>query len=141
MAARALVSALLALALIASLAYLYHRHKQKQEDAVAAFALSEVEKEQSACLKQPYNTSEGCLQGKEQMREYMKTHTSVETMTASMNCIAANGQRQLERLDACERDHQTAIQNWAAKYPRQAAQRQANLLEQERKRDAAAMNK
>lgn len=135
------VVALLVLALIAGLAYLYNRHVRKQEDAVAAFALSEIDKEQSACLKKPFDPNEGCLQTTEQLREYMKTHTSAETMTASMDCIAANGQRQLARLDACERDHQTAVQEWAAKYPRQAAQRKADILGQERKRDAAAMNK
>lgn len=135
------VLAIFALALIATLAYLHNRHIQKQEDAVAAFALSEIEKEQSACLKQPHNPSEGCLQSKEQLQQYMKTYTASETMTASMDCIAANGQRQLEKLDACERDHQTAILEWAAKYPRQAVQRQANILEEERRRDERNMKK
>src|SRR6266566_8439179 len=135
-----LAIAVLALALILILAYLHNRRIQKHEDAIAAFALSEIEKKQSACLKQPYNPSEGCLQSKEQLRQYMKTHTASETMAASMDCIAANGQRQFERLDACERDHQTAIREWALKYPRQAAQRQANILEEKRGLDEKNMN-
>lgn len=134
-------SAIIALVLIIGLAYLYNRHVRKQEDTVAAFALSEIDAAQSTCVKQPYDPNEGCLTSTEQLREYMRTHTSVETMTASMDCLAANGQRQIARLDACERDHQTAVQEWAAKYPRQAAQRKADILEQERKRDAADMNK
>jgi len=123
------------------LAYLYNRHVRKHEDAIAAFALSEIDKEQSVCLKKPYDPSEGCLRTTEQLREYMKTHTSVETMTASMDCIAANGQRQLARLDDCERDHQTAMQVWAAKYPRQAAKRQTDTFEEERRRDERNMKK
>jgi len=136
-----LLAILLVLLALGGSAYLYNRHVQKQRDAVAAFALGEIEKEESGCMKQPYNASEGCLQSKDQLRQYMQTHTASEAMTASMDCLAANGQRQLKRLDACERDHQTAIQEWAAKYPRQAAQGQANILKKERKRDAAAMNK
>ena len=135
------VSAILVVVLVAGLTYLYNRHIRKQEDALAAFALSEIHKQYSACLTQHHDPSEGCMQTTKQLREYMKTHTSAETMTASMNCIAANGQREFARLDDCERDHQTAEQEWAMKYPRQAAKRQADLLEAARKRDAAAMNK
>jgi hypothetical protein len=122
-------------------AYLYKRHIRKQEDAVAAFALSEIDKEQSACLKKPFNASEGCMQTTEELRQYMKTHSEAETMIASMDCRAANGQREFARLDACEQTHQSAIREWATKYPRQAAQRQADLLEAERKQDEKNMKR
>jgi hypothetical protein len=133
--------AALVVILIASFWCLYQWHVRKQEDAVAAFALSEIDKEQSACLDQRHDTSKGCMQTTEQLREYMKTHTSAETMAASMDCITANADREFARLDACERNHQTAVQEWAVKYPTQAAKRQAALIEAARKRDAAAMNK
>jgi hypothetical protein len=136
---KALVALALSLALIGSLAYLYNRHIHKQEDAVAAFALSEIEKEESACVKQPFNPSEGCSQSKEQLRQYMKTHTVSETMTASIDCIAANGQREFARLDACHQEQQTEEHDWALKYPRQASRRQAAILEEKRSQDEKNM--
>jgi len=137
------IVAVLALALIGSLAYLYHRHIRNKEDAVAVFALREVEKVYVACVKQPSDPNAGCLKSTEEMRQYMKTHnaTTAETARAAIDCITANGDREFERLDACENVHQSALREWGQKYPRQAAQRQARILEQERIRDEKNMNK
>lgn len=136
-----LVSTIASLALLAGISALYSRQVRKQEDAVAAFALGDLDKDQSVCLNQHHDPNEGCMQTTEQLREYMKTHTSAETMTSAMDCIAGNAQREFARLDGCERDHRIAVQEWTVKYPRQAAKRQADMLEAARKRDAAAMNK
>lgn len=138
-----LVAILLALLLLTGSAYLYNRHIQKQQDAVAAFAFREVEKAYVTCVKQPSDPNAGCLKGTEEMRQYMKAHnaTASETAKVAIDCITANGNREFERLDACENVHQTAIQEWAAKYPRQAAQRQANMLNEKRRRDEVNMKK
>ena len=133
--------AVLVVILIAGLILLYQRQVQKQEDGVAAFALGKIDEAQSICLHQHHDPNQGCMQSTEELREYMKTHTSEATMAASMDCIAANTQRELARLDACERDHQTAMQEWTVKYPRLAKKIQEAKLEAARKRDAADMNK
>jgi len=122
-------------------AYLYERHVQRRDDAVATFAIGEIQQVYSVCLKQPSDPRAGCLQGTEQMRRYMKTHTASETAMASMDCLAANAQREFRRLDACEQSQQTALQEWGLKYPKQAAQAQATLLEWKRRQDANAMKK
>lgn len=110
---KSLVSlAILALALIGSLYYLYNRHIQKQEDAVAAFALREIDRQDEACRK-PYETPE--------CKRY------------PIGCQIP--------LESCKERKAAAEQEWALKYPRQAAQGQANILKKERNRDAAAMNK
>ena len=127
--------------LIAGFWSLYQRHVQKQEDGVAAFALGKIDEAQSICLHQHHDPNQSCMQSTEELREYMKTHTSAETTAASMACITANTQRELARLDACERDHQTAIQEWTVKYPRLAKKIQDAKLEAARKRDAADMSK
>jgi hypothetical protein len=110
---KALVAlAVLALALIGSLAYLYNRHVQKQEDAVAAFALSEIDRKDEACRK-PFQT--------EECKRY------------PIGCEIP--------LEGCEERKATAEQQWALTYPRQSAQRQANILEEKRNRDILNMKK
>jgi len=102
--------AILALALIGSLAYLYSRHIQNQEDTVAAFALSEIDRKDEACRK-PYETAE--------CKRY------------PIGCQIP--------LEGCKERKGAAEQEWALKYPRQAAQGQANILEEERSRDEKNM--
>ena len=106
------VVVILALALIGTLAYLYNRHLRKQEDVVAIFALTEIDRTNKACRK-PYET--------EECKRY------------PIGCEIP--------LEGCKERKIAAEQQWALKYPRQAAQRQAKFLEEERKRDAAAMKK
>src|ERR1035437_1363962 len=106
------VVVILALALIGTLAYLYNRHLRKQEDAVAIFALTEIDRKDEACRK-PYET--------EECKRY------------PIGCEIP--------LEGCKERKTAAEQQWALKYPRQAAQRQATFLEEERKRDPAAMKK
>jgi cbb3-type cytochrome oxidase subunit 3 len=102
----------LALALIGTLAYLYNRHLRKQEDAVAIFALTEIDRKDEACRK-PYET--------EECKRY------------PIGCEIP--------LEGCKERKAAAEQEWALKYPRQAAQRQANILEEERHLDEKRMNK
>ena len=134
------------IALVGSLAYLYHRHVRKQEDAIAAFALKEISsrREKADCSK-PSVYQEHCLTSTDELRNYMKTHTQAQTLSESVECIARNGDRSLDALFACykQADEQEAreLAMWAQKYPRQAAQWQSDILEKERKRDAADMNK
>jgi hypothetical protein len=106
------VSALIALILIGSFAYLYNRHVRKQEDAVAAFVLSEIDRKDKAC-RALYET-EGCVR-------------------YPVSCAIP--------LEGCKERKTAAEQEWALKYPRQAAQRQADILAEKRKRDTTDMNK
>ena len=110
LAKQASIVAVLALTLIGSLAYLYNSHIQKREDAVAAFTLSEIDRNYEACCK-PFQT-DSC-------KRY------------PVACAIP--------LDRCEERKTAAEKVWALKYPRQAAQRQANILDEERSRDEKNM--
>jgi len=94
-------------------AYLYTRHVRNQEDAVAAFALSQIDRASEAC-RRPYETDDICKR-------------------SPVACAIP--------LGGCEDRKDAAEQEWALKYPRQAAQRQANILEQKRRRDEMNMRK
>jgi hypothetical protein len=107
-----LTIAVLALALIVSLAYLYNRHIQKHEDALAAFVLREIERNYEAC-RGPFQTDE--------CKRY------------PVACAIP--------LEGCEERKAAAEQEWALKYPRQAAQRQADILKEKRARDERNMTK
>lgn len=103
---------ILALVLIGSLAFLYIRHVRKREDAVAAFALSEIDRQYEACRK-PYQT-EDC-----------------KRFPAA--CVIP--------LDGCSERKSAAEQEWVLKYPTQAAQRQADMLEEKRRQDEKNMQR
>ena len=106
------VLVVVALALIGALAYLYSRHIQRQEDAIAAFAIREIDRQDEACCK-PHETSE--------CKRY------------PIGCQIP--------LEGCKERKDAAEQEWALKYPRQAAQRQENILEEKRRRDEMNMKK
>jgi hypothetical protein len=91
---------------------LHRRRTQKHEDAVAAFALSEIERKDEACRK-PYQADE--------CKRY------------PVACAIP--------LEGCEERRTAAEKEWALKYPRQAAQRRANILEKKRSQDEKSMNK
>jgi len=107
-----LAIAAFALVLIVSVRYLYNRRTQRHEDAVAAFALSEIDRKDEACRK-PYQTDE--------CKRY------------PIGCAIP--------LEGCKERKTAAEEEWASKYPRQAAQRQANILQEKRSRDEKSMNK
>lgn len=109
---KTLLAVLLVLLALGGSAYLYNRHIKKQEDAVAAFALREIERQDEACRK-PYETPE--------CKRY------------PIGCQIP--------LEGCKERKAAAEQEWALKYPRQAAQRQASILEQKRRRDEMNMGK
>jgi hypothetical protein len=141
--------ALVVLALLATASVGSYRDKkireQKREDEVATFALEEIAKRRQAVdCSQPPVFQEPCKPSPAELRAYMQTHTSSEIMTASMDCITRNANRTFAALDACQSQanqqqaHDLAV--WEQKYPRQAAQRKAKLLEAARQEDAKSMS-
>lgn len=86
----------LALAAVTGGAYRYESHARMREDAIAAFALSEIDRKDGAC-RRPYET--------EECKRY------------PLGCAIP--------LQGCQERKDAAERAWALKYPRQSARRQA----------------
>ena len=119
-------------------------YKHKQEDAVAAYSLNEVENEVSkahtACLKD-------CELSSTERDDAWKHELAACKTTFCVNMLSdrikSNADRAFNEIDNCERvaaiDRNKARRLWVIKYPRQAKQKEQDVIDKARRNDAESM--